>query len=92
MDPETSKEYKILVTMRQVLSGIIRDITPAQGQRHPLSEGTMQDIKQCFSLIAAREKEITDEAGMPSQHRPRYVDDQAASKVVKLHTPGKKDD
>lgn len=92
MDPETSKEYKILVTMRQVLSGIIRDITPAPGQRHPLSESTMQDIKQCFNLIAAREKEITDEAGMPNQHRPRYVDDKSRSKVVKLHTPSKKDD
>lgn len=92
MDPETSKEYKILVTMRQVLSGIIRDITPAQGQRHPLSEGTMEDIKQCFTLIAAREKEINEEAGMPSMHRPRYVDEQKTTNVVKLHSPGKKDD
>ncbi|MCW8955939.1 MAG: segregation and condensation protein A [Gammaproteobacteria bacterium] len=92
MDPETSKEYKILVTMRQVLSGIIRDITPTQGQRHPLSEGTMEDIKQCFTLIAAREKEITDEAGMPSLHRPHYVDERKKTNVVKLHTPSKKDD
>ena len=92
MDPETSKEYKILVTLRQALSAIVRDITPSPGQRHPLSENTMEDIKQCFSLIAAREKEITDDAGVPSQHRPRYVDDQKGPKVVQLHTPGKKDD
>ena len=92
MDPETSKEYKILVTLRQALSGIIRDITPSPGQRHPLSEATMEDIKQCFNLITAREKEITEEAGMPSLHRPHYVDQKPKSKVVKLHTPSKKDD
>ena len=85
MDPEDSKEHKILVTMRQVLSSVVREITPEPGMRHPLTEKTMDDVRQCFALIAAREKELTDNAGMPSQHRPRYVDEAPKAKVVQLH-------
>ncbi len=92
MDPELSKEHRILVTMRQVLASVIRDITPKNGMRHPLSEQTMEDVRQCFNLIASREKEINEEAGMPSQHRPQYVDDNTSAKVVKLHTPSSSKD
>jgi peptide subunit release factor 1 (eRF1) len=37
--------------------------------RHPLSQKTMEDVRQCFMLIAAREKEISELLGKPSQHR-----------------------
>ncbi len=85
MPPEISKEHQILITMRQVLSSVIRDITPEPGMRHPLSDKTMEDVRQCFALIAAREKELSDEAGMPSQHRPRFVDEPQKANVVQLH-------
>ena len=92
MDEKLEKELNILVTMRQVLSSVVREITPDPGLRHPLSERTMEDVKLCFSLISAREKEINEEAGMPSQHRPRYVDEPAKAKVVKLHGTSQKND
>ena len=92
MPAEISKEHQILITMRQVLSSVIRDITPEPGMRHPLSEQTMEDVRQCFALIAAREKELSDEAGVPSQHRPRYVDEPAKANVVKFHTGNKNKD
>ena len=85
MNPEDSKEYKILVTMRHVLASVVREITPEPGMRHPLTEQTMEDVRQCFALIAAREKELADNAGVPSQHRPRFVDEAPKAKVVKLH-------
>jgi len=85
MDSETSKEHQILVTLRKVLSSVVREITPEPGMRHPLSEQTMLDVRQAFTLIAAREKEITEGAGMPSLHRPRFVDEPQNSNVVKLH-------
>lgn len=85
MDPELSKEHQILVVMRQVLASVVREITPEPGMRHPLTQKTMEDVKQCFNLIAAREREITQEVGMPSQHRPRYVDDPVKTNVVNLH-------
>ena len=92
MSAEISKEHKILITMRQVLSSIIRDITPEPGMRHPLTEQTMEDVRQCFALIAAREKELADEAGMPSLHRPRFIDEPKKTNVVKLHGLKKNND
>ena len=72
--------------MRKVLSSVVREITPEPGMIHPLSEQTMTDVRQAFSLIAAREKEITEEAGMPSLHRPRFTDEPKKTNVVKLHS------
>lgn len=89
MDQDQSKELQVLVTMRKVLSSVIRDITPEPGMRHPLSEQTMEDVRQCFSLITAREKELNELAGMPSQHRPQFVDDQSKANVVQFHNINK---
>jgi hypothetical protein len=85
MDSEVSKEHQILVTLRKVLSSVVREVTPEPGMRHPLSDKTIQDVRQAFTLIAAREKEITEEAGMPSLHRPHFTDEPKNSNVVKLH-------
>ena len=91
MDQELSKELQVLVTMRKVLSSVIRDITPEPGMKHPLSATTMEDVRQCFSLITAREKEINELAGMPSLHRPQFTDDKNKANVVQFHTTNKKD-
>ena len=91
MDQETSKELQVLVTMRKVLSSVIRDITPEPGMKHPLTEQTMGDVRHCFTLITAREKEINELAGMPSQHRPQFTDDKNKANVVQFHTTNKND-
>lgn len=88
MNDELSKEHRILVTLRQVLASVVREVTPEPGMRHPLSQKTIEDVRQCFTLIAAREREITQELGMPSQHRPHYVDEPKKDKVVTLHGIG----
>ncbi|MDH5484386.1 MAG: segregation and condensation protein A [Gammaproteobacteria bacterium] len=92
MDPELSKELQILVTLRKVLSSVVREITPEPGMRHPLSAGTMEDLKQSFSLISAREKEITEQLGKPSLHRPRFIDEKPTTNVVHLHGTIKNED
>ena len=84
---ELSKEHRILIVMRQVLSSVVRDTTPPSGMRHPLNEKTIDDIKHCFSLIAAREKELNDEAGNSSEARPRYTDEPKTSQVVSFTKP-----
>ena len=86
MDSETSKEHQILVTLRKVLASVVREVTPEPGMRHPLSEQTISDVRHAFTLIAAREREITEQEGMPSLHRPRFVDEPASTNVVKLHS------
>lgn len=84
---ELSKEHRVLIAMRQVLSSIVRDTTPPAGMRHPLNESTIEDIKHCFSLIAARERELNDEAGNSSESRPKYADEPKTSQVVSFTKP-----
>ena len=90
-DDNISTEHRILIAMRQVLSCIVRDTTPPPGLRHPLTDSTIDDIKQCFALITAREKELNEASGRPAS-RPRYIDEPRKSQVVKLVRPEKKDD
>jgi hypothetical protein len=84
-----SKEHQIIATMRKVLSEIIRDTTPPPGRPHPLRESTIEDVKQCFSLITSREKEIHEEAGKSMDMRPRYADEPKKSHVVEFVRPDK---
>ena len=84
-----SKEQRILVAMRKVLARIVRDTTPSPGMRHPLSDGTIQDIRECFALISARERELAEAAGIQIKERPRYADEPSDTKVVSIKKIGK---
>jgi len=84
-----SREHRILITMRKVLSSVVRDTTPPPGMRHPLNDATIEDVKHCFTLIAAREREINEAAGNSSSARPRYADEPATSQVVPFIKPSK---
>lgn len=86
-----SKEHHILVVMRKVLSSIIRDTTPPPGRPHPLNDKTIEDVRQCFSLITAREKEIHEEADKKMSLRPRYADEPKTSHVVPFIKPDSKE-
>jgi len=85
-----SKEQRILVVMRKLLAQIVRDTTPGPGERHPLSEQTIKDIRDCFSLIAARERELIEEIGIENKDRPHFADEPKTSTVLKFKPPGKK--
>lgn len=90
-DDTQTTEQRILIAMRQVLSSIVRDTTPPPGLRHPLNPATIEDVKQCFALITAREKELNVQQGRPAA-RPRYSDEpKKSSQVVRLVKPVKKD-
>ncbi|MBK1643624.1 segregation and condensation protein A [Thiocapsa imhoffii] len=80
---DLSQEQQILIAMRHTLSAIIRDITPPPGMRHPLSEGTIEDVRQCLGLIAAREKELADAQGRGGE-RPYYADAPQPAQVVPI--------
>ncbi len=55
---ELSLEHRILIQVRQVLAKVVRDITPPPGAPYPLPQSTVDDIRDCFALIAAREREL----------------------------------
>ena len=80
-----NKEQRILIALRKTLADIVKDTTPLPGRRHPLKESTIERIRDCFSLIAARERELAQGEGGTddvSAMRPRYADAPRAPKVV----------
>ncbi|MEK8021645.1 MAG: segregation and condensation protein A [Candidatus Parabeggiatoa sp.] len=79
-----SKEQQIMVSMRKVLTNVIRELTPQPGEQYPLSEPTVEDIRMCLTLIAAREKELAEEKGVNNIDRPHYVDEPQTTKTVPL--------
>jgi hypothetical protein len=92
MSTEHSTEKLILMAMRKTLARIVRDLTPhATATTYPLSEGTVEDIKKCFDLIAAREREMMQDAGLQNQDRPHFIDEERSSNVVKMSGISKKE-
>jgi len=81
-DPIPSKEERILRAVKMALTNVIKDTATQPGMRHPLSDGTIQDLRQCLALISARERELSDAAGRPQNERPHYVDEPAPQKEV----------
>jgi len=89
-DSDFSKEEQILQMMRRVLTDVAKDTYTKPGLKHPLSEDTIFSIRECLKLISAREAELAEAAGRPSQQRPRYIDEPPKSVVVQLDTTGLK--
>ena len=86
---ELGKEQRILRMMRKTLGNIVKDVTPVGGRPNPLSESTIQDIRDCFSLIAVREKELAEALGF-DEARPYFADgDQPAAKAISIVKPPK---
>ena len=82
-----SKEQQVMVAMRKTLANIIKDTTPEPGMIHPLSKDTVEDIKACFALIAARERDLMEDMGVENKARPRFTDEPKAAQVVDFHKP-----
>lgn len=85
---DLTKEQQILIAMRKTLAAIIKDVTPPPGLKHPLSEQTIADVRQCLVLIATRERELADEQGR-IREKPYYTDEPPAAQVVPIAGLGK---
>ncbi len=83
-DTDAGKEARILRAMKLTLTNVIKDTTTQPGLKHPLSENTVEDIRQCLMLITARERELADILGKPMSLRPHYADEAAKSVVVPI--------
>jgi len=86
---DLTKEQQVLIAMRKTLAAIIKDVTPPPGMRHPLSEPTIEDMRQCLGLIAEREKELADEQGRGGE-RPFFADEPQSAQVVPIAGLGKR--
>ena len=79
---ETPVEQRILRAVKLTLANVIKDTATPHGMRHPLSDGTIQDLRQCLALISARERELAQAAGKATESRPRYADEPAGEGTV----------
>ena len=70
-----SKEQRILRAVKLTLTGVIRDTSTPAHMKHPLSDSTIDDLRQCLALISARERELAETTGESWSQRPRYVDE-----------------
>jgi len=78
-DTEPSKESRVLQAVKLAVTHVIKDTATQPGLKHPLSEATIEDLRQCLVLISEREREIADESGEGMTMRPRYVDEPAVA-------------
>ncbi len=74
-DTEFSKEEKILGAVKRVLTEVIKDTATQPGLKHPLSENTINGLRDCLLLISQREQELAEAAGRSMDLRPRFVDE-----------------
>jgi len=75
-------DYRIMKMMRQVLSSIARDTVPPPGMKHPLSDETIQGIRDCLGVISSREHELGKAVGSTdNDRRPRFIDEPKAPVV-----------
>lgn len=86
---ESSKEQRILRMMRKTLGSVVKDVTPLGGRTNPLSESTIQEIKDCFGLISERERELAEALNF-DQAKPYYADGELPDvKVISMVKPTK---
>ncbi len=83
-EQETTKEERILAMMRKVLTSVAKDTASEPGLKHPLSENTIQGIRECLIMITAREQELARELGRDTSARPRFIDEPKSEVVVPL--------
>jgi hypothetical protein len=86
-EPQASTEERILRMMKRVLTDVAKDTFTRPGHRHPLSDSTIDGIRQCLALISARECELNEAAGRPMTDRPQFSDEPQSSVVVTLDVP-----
>jgi len=82
-DPQQNMEQRILRVMRKVLARIVREVAPRPGTASPLSDDTIEDIRECFNLISIREKELAEARNM-TPLKPYYPDQPPPAKLVKI--------
>lgn len=90
IDDQESKEQRILRVLRKVLGNIVKDAMPAQGTPHPFQQSTVDSIRDLFGLIAERERELAQLAGLSDSEKPYYTDEPPTSQIVAMPKPTRK--
>ena len=78
--------------MKKVLTDVAKDTNTPPELKHPLSEDTIDGIKECLALITAREAELQAENGSTSTARPYFKGEPQKNVVVSLKPKSKTSD
>ncbi|OOZ39666.1 hypothetical protein BOW53_10655 [Solemya pervernicosa gill symbiont] len=90
-EQELSKEEQILKSVKGIVTRVIKETATPPGMAHPLSEQTINDMREALLLISLREQELAKAAGRSMDMRPRYTDEPqqgSGEVVVPLHKTG----
>ena len=82
-----SNEQQIMRAMRKTLTSVVRDCAPRDGVPSPLAEATVENIRACLGLIAAREAELAEAMNLSRNERPRYADEPTSAEVLQFIVP-----
>jgi len=91
MSSDFTKEERILNMVKKVLTNVAKDTYTAPGLKHPLSEQTILEIRECLGMVVSRETELAEEHGRDKSARPRFIDEPSSTVVVNFDQPGSKD-
>jgi len=93
-DTDYSKEEKILSAVKRTLTEVIKDTATEPGMKHPLSNDTINGLRDCLLLISQREQELAEAAGRSMDMRPHFKDEpkQQGDVVVSIDSIGKSKD
>jgi hypothetical protein len=80
-------EARVLREMRLILTEIARETAVHKDTRHVLSNETIVRMRDCLSLISARERELNEARGIKMTSRPRLGGEKADSVRVHLRKP-----
>jgi hypothetical protein len=85
---ELNKEQRILSMVKKVLTDVARDTHAPPGIKHPLTDRTIEGIRDCLTMIVAREQELAEASGQSMNLRPRYADEPRKNTVVPINIDG----
>lgn len=84
MSEQEVTEQQILAIMKRILTDIAKETFTRPGVRHPLSDATIGNMRECLKLISVREVDLSSDPVNISAKRPRYVDEPKKSVVVSM--------
>lgn len=87
-EAELNQEQRILAMVKRVLTDVARDTHAPPGMKHPLTENTVNGIRDCLTLIVAREQELAEALGQEMNMRPRYIDEPRKNTVIPINIDG----
>jgi hypothetical protein len=83
-EPELTTEERVLRMVKHTLTSVAKDTATEPGLKHPLSQRTINEIRECLMMISAREQELAKTHNRDTSARPRFVDEPKSEVVVAL--------